>query len=216
MTTEIRERILAEAMADVPYGGFSQQVLDRAAKKLDVTSGDLKAAFPNGASSFVEAFSEWADAQMAERMKVFADAPMRERVAEAVRARIEALSQHKDAARRAAAFLAMPMNAPLGARLLYKAVDAMWHAAGDRATDFSFYTKRATLGAVYTATMLYWLADSSEGNQSTWAFLDNRIQEVMHIEKWRTGARNLASHIPDPFEVLGAIRAGTRKTKPQT
>ena len=216
MNTEIRDRILAEALADVPYGGFSQPVLDRAAKKLDISSEDLRAAYPNGASSFVEAFSEWADAQMAERMKVFADAPMRERVAEAVRARIEALSQHKDAARRAAAFLAMPMNAPLGAKLLYRAVDAMWHAAGDRATDFSFYTKRATLGAVYTATMMYWLTDSSEANKATWDFLDHRIQDVMHIEKWRKGAQNLASHIPDPFEVLGAIRAGTRKTKPQT
>ena len=130
----------------------------------------------------------------------------------AVRARIEALSEHKDAARRAAAFLATPMHAALGAKLLYRAVDAMWHAAGDKATDFSFYTKRATLGAVYGATMLYWLADSSEGNAATWTFLDNRIQEAMHIEKWRKSAENLASHIPDPFEVLGAIRAGTRRT----
>ena len=216
MMSEIRDRILAEALKDVPYGGFSQAVLDRAAKKLDVPQADLKTAFPHGAASLVEAFSEWADAQMAERMKTFADAPMRERVAEAVRCRIEALIEHKDAARRAAAFLAMPMNAALGARLLYKAVDAMWHAAGDRATDFSFYTKRATLGAVYTATMLYWLADSSENNKATWEFLDNRIQEVMHIEKWRKSAGNLASHLPDPFEVLGAMRAGTRKAKPQT
>jgi ubiquinone biosynthesis protein COQ9 len=88
----------------------------------------------------------------------------------------------------------------------------MWRAAGDHATDFSFYTKRATLGAVYGATMLYWLADSSEGHKATWEFLDNRIQEVMRIEKWRKGAENLASHLPDPFEVLGAIRAGVRKT----
>jgi ubiquinone biosynthesis protein COQ9 len=212
MSNDLRDRILTEALGDVPYGGFSQAVLNRAAEKLGVAQPELKAAFPNGPASLVEAFSEWADARAAERMKAFHEAPMRERVAATVRARIEALAEHKDAARRAAAFLAMPMYAPLGAKLLYKAVDAMWHAAGDHATDFSFYTKRATLSAVYGATMLYWLADSSEGNAATWEFLDNRIQEVMHIEKWRKGAENLASHLPDPFEVLGAIRAATRRT----
>jgi len=212
MSNDLRERILTEALGDIPYGGFSQAVLNRAAEKLGASPADMKAAFPNGPASLVEAFSEWADARVAEKMKAFRDAPMRERVAEAVRARIEALAEHKDAARRAAAFLAMPMHAPLGAKLLYRAVDAMWHAAGDKATDFSFYTKRATLGAVYGATMLYWLADSSEGNSATWAFLENRIQEVMHIEKWRKSAENLASHIPDPFEVLGAIRSGMRKS----
>jgi ubiquinone biosynthesis protein COQ9 len=212
MSDNLRDRILMEALADVPYGGFSQPVLNRAAEKLGVSHAELKSAFPNGPASLVEAFSDWADARVAERLKTVADAPMRERVAEAVRARLEALGEHKDAARRAAAFLAMPMHAPLGARLLYKGVDAMWRAAGDKATDFSFYTKRATLSAVYGATMLYWLADSSEAHKATWEFLDNRIQEVMRIEKWRKGAENLASHLPDPFEVLGAIRAGVRKT----
>jgi ubiquinone biosynthesis protein COQ9 len=212
MSDSLRDRILMTALADIPYGGFTQAVLNRAAEKAGVDQAELKSVFPNGPASLIEAFSDWADARVAERLKAFHDAPMRERVAEAVRARLEALGEHKDAARRAAAFLAMPMHAPLGAKLLYKAVDAMWHAAGDQATDFSFYTKRATLSAVYGATMLYWLADSSENHKATWEFLDNRIQEVMRIEKWRKGAENLASHLPDPFEVLGAIRAGVRKT----
>lgn len=207
----LRDRLLMQALSDVPYGGFSQAVLNRAAEKAGVSPAELKTAFPNGPSSLIEAFSDWADGRVAERLKAFRDAPMRERVAEAVRARLEALNEHKDAARRAASFLAMPMHAPLGAKLLYNAVDSMWHAAGDRATDFSFYTKRATLGAVYGATMLYWLADSSEGHKATWEFLNDRIEEVMRIEKWRKGAENLASHLPDPFEVLGAIRAGARK-----
>jgi ubiquinone biosynthesis protein COQ9 len=209
--SDLREPILMHALSDVPYGGFSQAVLNRAAEKSGAAVSDLKSLFPNGPSSLIEAFSDWADARTRERMQAFGDAPMRERVAHAVRARLEALSEHKDAARRAAAFLAMPMHAPLGARLLYKAVDCMWRAAGDKATDFSFYTKRATLSAVYGATMLYWLTDSSEGHKATWEFLDNRIQEVMRIETWRRGAENLASHLPDPFEVLGAIRAGARK-----
>ena len=33
-----------------------------------------------------------------------------------------------------------------------RTVDAIWHAAGDRSADFSWYTKRAILAAVYAAT----------------------------------------------------------------
>ena len=39
----------------------------------------------------------------------------------------------------------MPQNVPLGLRLLYETVDGIWYAVGDQATDFSFYTKRASL-----------------------------------------------------------------------
>ncbi len=84
-------------------------------------------------------------------------AHLRDRVASAVRARIEVLNPHKEAARRAAAFLALPQNAPLAAKLTMRSVDAMWRAAGDRSSDFSYYTKRATLAGVYGATLAYWL-----------------------------------------------------------
>ena len=86
---------------------------------------------------------------MAERMLEDPPERTRERVNHAVRARLEVLAPHKEAARRAAAFLAPPQNAPLAARLMMQSVDAMWRAAGDRSSDFSYYTKRAMLGGVY-------------------------------------------------------------------
>ena len=43
--------------------------LKAAAEKAGVNPTELKAAFPNGAASLVEAFSHWADDRMAERMR---------------------------------------------------------------------------------------------------------------------------------------------------
>ena len=80
-----------------------------------------------------------------------------------MRTRLEILKPHKEAARRAAAFLSLPLNAALGAKLLYRTVDAMWRAAGDTSTDFNFYTKRAILAGVYASTLMRWFNDTSEG-----------------------------------------------------
>ena len=77
---------------------------------------------------------------------------MRERIALGVKTRLDILAPHREAVRRMLAFLALPANLPLAARLLYRTIDAIWYAAGDRATDFSFYTKRGLLAGVYAST----------------------------------------------------------------
>ena len=73
-----------------------------------------------------------------------------------MKARLSALAPHKEAARRAAALLSLPMHAATGAKLVCATVDAMWRAAGDTATDFNFYTKRGILAGVYGATAMRW------------------------------------------------------------
>ena len=207
MGTRVRDEVLPLALAEVSVHGFSEAALKAAAEKAGVNSAELKAAFPNGGASLVEAFSHWADERMAERMQTSQPERMRERVAFAVRTRLEALEPYKDVARRAGAFLALPQNAPLAASLMMRSVDLMWRTAGDRSSDFSYYTKRALLGGVYGATLIHWLSDSSEGHADTWVFLDNRIDDVMQIEKFRGQAREWMAHLPDPLGIFGSGRS---------
>ena len=210
MSDLVRDHVLAEALPEIPQTGFSQETLANAASKAGISRRELNDAFPNGPADLVEAFSHWADRMMAD--KVAADpeeSHLRDRIAAAVRARIEVLNPHKEAARRAAAFLALPHNAPLGAKLMMRSVDAMWRAAGDRSSDFSWYTKRAILAGVYGTTIAYWLADSSEMNSDTWTFLGHRIDDVMRIEKFRSSALKAVEQLPDPFGLLKSLRDRT-------
>jgi ubiquinone biosynthesis protein COQ9 len=208
MSDTVRDRILAEALPRIPELGFSDAALKAAAEQAGVSKRETMDAFPKGAESLAEAFSLWADARMTERMASDTATRIRDRVTNAVRARIEALAPHKEAARRAASFLALPQHAALGARLMAKSVDAMWRAAGDRSSDFSYYTKRAMLGGVYGATFLYWLSDTSENGKATWAFLDDRIGNVMQIEKFRGQAREAVAKLPDPLALFSKLRGG--------
>jgi ubiquinone biosynthesis protein COQ9 len=113
-----------------------------------------------------------------------------------VKTRLAILKRHKEAARRAAALLSLPMHAGLAAKLMYRTVDAMWRAAGDTATDFNFYTKRGILAGVYGATLVRWFADNSADEAPTNEFLAARIENVMQFEKFKAKAREALSNFP--------------------
>jgi ubiquinone biosynthesis protein COQ9 len=130
---------------------------------------------------------------------------IRARIAAAVMARIAALRPHKEAARRAAAFLTLPPHAALGARLVWRTVDAMWRAVGDTSTDFNFYTKRGILAGVYSATMMRWFTDTSADEHETTAFLAERIENVMQFETFKAQAKEAVSRLPSLADVLSGF-----------
>ena len=146
-----------------------------------------------------------ADGEMRRHLAAVKEARVRDRISLAVRARLEAMAPHREAARRAAAFLALPQNAPLAAKLMFDTVDAMWRATGDQTSDFNYYTKRALLAGVYSATLLHWLSDSSADRAKTWTFLDARIEDVMKIQKMRRGLEKSLEKFPSPMDVLASI-----------
>jgi ubiquinone biosynthesis protein COQ9 len=130
---------------------------------------------------------------------------VRERITAAVKARIDALRPHKEAARRAAAFLTLPPHAALGVKLLYRTVDAMWRAVGDQSTDFNFYTKRGILAGVYSSTLMRWFTDQSTDENATDTFLRDRIENVMQFEKFKAQLKEGMSRLPSLSAVIGAF-----------
>ena len=134
----------------------------------------------------------------------------RDRIATAVRYRLEEASADKEAVQRGTTFFAAPMNAPEGGKLVWGTADAIWTALGDQSRDHNWYTKRATLSAVYGATVLFWLGDESEDHAATWEFLDRRIENVMQFEKVKAqvNAHPIASRLmAGPNWLLSQMKA---------
>lgn len=188
----LRDRVLDAVLFNVAFDGWGATAVRTAVRDGAVSADEAAVAFPGGAPEMIEFHSLRADRRMVEELgqRGVASLKMRERITAAIRVRLEQNALHREAVRRALATLALPLHAPLAARLLYRTVDAMWYAVGDRSTDFSFYTKRASLAAVYSATVLYWLNDRSEGTSATWSFLDRRIEDVMRIERLKAQVRD--------------------------
>jgi ubiquinone biosynthesis protein COQ9 len=203
-----RPEILAAVLAHVPFDGWSQAALARAADDLSLDKGLVRLVFPGGPLEVIDYFSASADADMILALKQarMGEFKVRERIMLAVRCRIEAVAPHTQAVRRAVNFLALPTHAPDGLAMLYRTVDNMWRAVGDDSTDFNFYTKRLTLAGVFSSTLLYWLGDESPDYGATWAFLDRRIAEVMQIEKCKAELKKPLDNLPDIWGFLGKLR----------
>ena len=180
---ETREKLLAAVLAHVPFDGWSGRALQAGAADLGLDPALAANAFPGGPAELIEAFSVEIDRRMLVELEErdLKSLKHRHRIGTAVRARLELLATQREAVRRGLSFLALPRNAALGVRCLYRTVDAIWHAAGDTSTDYNFYTKRMLLAGVYSATLLFWLNDESQSFAATWAFLDRRLAEVVKI-----------------------------------
>ncbi|HKQ45589.1 MAG TPA: COQ9 family protein [Rhizomicrobium sp.] len=195
---ELREAVLAAALPHAAFDGFTDSLLQKAGAEVGVAKADLARLFEDGPISLIEFYSADADAQMEKRLAEIDLKAMkiRERIAAAVQARLAILKPHKEAARRAAALLSLPMHAALGAKLMYRTVDAMWRAAGDTSTDFNFYTKRGILAGVYGSTAMRWFNDTSPDETPTREFLAARIENVMQFEKFKAKAKDALSNFP--------------------
>ncbi|MGD1878351.1 MAG: COQ9 family protein [Kiloniellaceae bacterium] len=178
-----RASLLDAALRHVPFDGWTMTAIDAGARDLALPPGEAQRLFPGGPQELIRAFSAAADRRMLETLEGLDLGAMkvREKIAAGVRARLEAVSAHREAVRSGLGYFALPPNAATGLACLYRTVDAIWYAAGDTATDYNFYTKRALLAGVYSSTLLFWLNDKSEDYAATWAFLDRRIGEVLKV-----------------------------------
>jgi len=197
----MRAHILEKALTHVPFDGWTEKALFEGAKDAGYAPAMALDAFPGGVPDAIECAAEEADRAMLAALDKMdlGNMRVRDRVAAAVRARLELSTPHREAIQRALAILALPHNFPLGARTLWRTIDAIWYAAGDNATDFNYYTKRALLAGVYSATLVYWLNDHSPEHADTWAFLDRRIDDVMRVPKLVGKLRERVSGFPSPF-----------------
>jgi ubiquinone biosynthesis protein COQ9 len=195
-----RDRLLQAALVHVPFDGWSGRTLRAAAADLGLAPGLARRLFPRGGDDLLIHLEGWADRQMLARIDPaeLAGLRLRERIARLVRARLEALTPHREALRRATAARLLPGNAVAATTSLWRTVDLIWELAGDRANDASYYTKRALLAAVWTSTFLVCLDDRSDGLEATWAFLERRLDNVLQIGKVR-------ARVEDAFKGLGGL-----------
>jgi len=206
-----------EIAASAVFDGWNDTALEAAAEMAgadpDVARLAFPASSPNGrAMQMIEAWirsvdrameAEWPEERLAE-LKI------RERIRTLVAFRLEAVADIDEAVRRALAIMAMPQNAPRALRLGWESADLMWRLAGDRATDYNHYTKRAILAGLYSSTLAVFVNDDSEGKEDTYAFLDRRIEGVMKFEKVKAQFLGGDRELPSLSRFLGRLRYPSR------
>ncbi|OBX17802.1 RpsU-divergently transcribed [Erythrobacter sp. QSSC1-22B] len=213
MTLDELRLHLAPLLADAAvFDGWNDTALAMAARQAGADVDVARLAYDGNAMDMIAAWIETIDTAMADALPPAAQAQMkiRERIRSLVQFRLDAVAGREEALRRAIAIMAMPQNVASALRTGWHSADVMWRLAGDTATDYNHYTKRATLASIYGATLAVFLDDESDNKAETRAFLDRRIDGVMRFEK--TKAKWLHSD-RDRFSVtrfLGRLRYPAR------
>ena len=205
---ELRAALAPLLPVHAAFDGWSPEALAMAADGLGVPAERARIAFPGGQAQMIDAWFDWVDKEMLAAFppELIAAMKIRERIRELVVFRLEAMRPYREALRRALAILAQPQNLPEAARLAWRAADRIWRVAGDNATDFNHYSKRAILVGVYGSTSLVFLDDESADLADTRAFLDRRIDGVMRFEKVKASWRGTRERLPSLSRFLGRLR----------
>ncbi|OSP56762.1 COQ9 family protein [Pseudoruegeria sp. SK021] len=215
--SDAAEALLQAIVPHVPFDGWTEAAFQAALADSGVNPVVARGVCPRGALDLAVLAHRRGDDAMVARLEAedLSARKFRDRIALAVRYRLEAAGD-QDVVRRASALFALPNHAPEGAKLVWDTAGRIWTALGDTSDDVNWYTKRATLSGVYASTLLYWLGDDSDGQARTWDFLDRRIADVMQIEKLKAQVRDskvLKPFLAGPSWALSKIKAPARTTR---
>ena len=64
-------------------------------------------------------------------------------------------------------------------KTLFQIADEIWFLAGDKSTDYNYYTKRIILMNIYAITFSFFVFDNSKDLERTKKFLDKEISAVL-------------------------------------
>ncbi|MDH5454143.1 MAG: COQ9 family protein [Paracoccaceae bacterium] len=209
-STAQKESLLDCALTHVAFDGWSDACFLAAAADAGIEPAMARVICPRGAVDLAVAYHKRGDAAMVEGLAKtdLAALRYRDRVALAVKLRLQAADV--EIVRRGAVLFSLPVNAAIGAGLIWGTADAIWRALGDTSDDINWYSKRATLAGVYSSTVLFWLGDMSGSNAATWDFLERRIDDVMRVEKIKAQVRDnpfLSRVLAGPMKILDKVRA---------
>lgn len=209
---ELRAALAPHLAPNAAFDGWSATAVDAAADAIGSDRDVARLAVPGKAIDMIDLWFAEIDRRMAQALppETLGAMKIRAKITALVEARLDALAPHREALRRAVAILAMPQNAARAARLGWRSADAMWRLAGDTATDYNHYTKRAMLAGIYAATIAVFLNDDSEGQAETRAFLARRIENIMQFEKAKAKLASRSDHRFSMSRFIGRLRYHAR------
>ncbi|KAH8751382.1 COQ9-domain-containing protein [Diaporthe sp. PMI_573] len=178
--------ILAAAYAHVPQHGFTPKTLALGARDagyLDISTNLLA----DGVFTLVQWHLVSQREALAAKAKALFEAG--EARALGVRAKVELLTWERlmgnkhaiGKLQEALAIMAQPSYVQPSLGELARLSDEIWFLVGDTAVDPSWYTKRASLSAIYASTELFMTTDHSSGFHETRKFLQRRLAETHEI-----------------------------------
>lgn len=181
--------LLEECAKSLESQQWSKEMIAGAESNCALSDGYHHVLFPGGMQEMLVEFENWQDQLMLEMIeKSGKPQKIREQIANALEIRLMKLLPKNALINHRAAF-ALPQNLLIANQSAMKSCDLIWKNAGDRSSDFNYYTKRGLLFPVYLGARAFYFADNSEDHQDSRQFIKNALDNIVNIASLKSRIR---------------------------
>ena len=185
----IRINFFKELLKLLENASWSEDLINLAESNIGLDTGYRHIIFPSGTQEIVSSLEGWLDSQMLEKLLEL-DKPkkIRDQIALALEIRIFGVITKKVALRFFGYYL-VPTNIISGTEVACRSCDIIWKYAGDKSSDFNYYTKRGLLLSVYAAAQVFYFGDNSENHKDTKDFIKNALDNIINIASFKNNIK---------------------------
>lgn len=175
----VQNTILSSALTHVPRLGFTQDAILAGAKDNNYLEVSTQ-LFPRGVYDLIYYHLVTERLALKDRVQFPEDSKssLTQKVKTLTWARLQANKNIIHHCQDALGHMSLLENIPASLKELGNLSDEIWYLSGDKAVDFSWYTKRAQLSAVYAASETFMTTDQSPGFKDTEEFLERRLVDA--------------------------------------
>lgn len=180
--SSVQDKILSSALGHVPRHGFTDSALTLGAQDAGYLEVSVQ-LFPRGAYDLINYHLVTQRLVLKDRVQFSPEAKI------GLSRKVQTLAWERLLANKeiihhwqgALGHMSLLGNIPASLKELNLLADEIWYLAGDTAVDFSWYTKRASLAAVYASSEMFMTTDTSKDFAATEEFLDRRLRDAQNV-----------------------------------
>lgn len=197
MSIDSEKSLLREKFIEnLPFEGWSASTLERASRELGFPKGYSEVLYPAGFKEFSKEFADICNKEAIRKAKENGLDTMRvsQKAEELIYQKIKlyhAKLRTKEGFKKLISYSVFPTSAVTTVRNIFSFSSEAWYEMGDRSTDFSYYTRRASFSAIYTKAALYSLDDDSQNLDKTRNYIKKSIDGLMKFHKLKNNLTQL-------------------------
>ena len=183
-----RLKILKLSKKYIASEGWSDKIFSLLASNNNISINKISVLFPQGYQDLLKLYlyeSEISFFKSASNLNI-KNLKTNKKIVSIILLRFKKNLLEKQLVKRTFYFLMLPQNITLCLSTIYRTVDNIWYLAGDKSTDYNFYTKRFILACVYYSTLIYWLKITDNNLEKTKKFIEKSIKNTSIIPKLKT------------------------------
>ncbi|MDX1949835.1 MAG: COQ9 family protein [Rickettsiales bacterium] len=201
-----KEVVIQKFIELLPFENWNFSTLEKACENCSFTKDYAKILYPAGIEGFTYEFGQSCNVEAlksAEEIIIKNSLKTSEKAEEIIFQKI--FTYHKklknlESLKKFISNCVMPNLALTAGKGVFEFSDKAWRLMGDNATDFSFYTKRASFSGIYLKSMLYSMSDNSENLIKTRNYIKKSIDGLMKFHKLKGKIKNIFEGLPFNFK----------------